>query len=1380
MRIYNLWLLTLLGMVFTISLQAHIGPPREGQPVREPSDRVDFRENCDNAVTQIDQDINNVRARLTTGGDVWWDGGDGRYVVPKPPPGVPEVSSIYAGAVWIGGKDAGGNLKVAAQSYGRNEGNFDFYPGPLFEGDPEYPGGPLSDPRRGTVGQDTCARWDKFFEVDGLNIEQHVANWRKALADGITFLEPDDISEDILGWPARGNRFFEQIHGFQLPETQQGLAGFWDQPPYDGRYSPDEGDYPIIEIRGCLDSEPKSSPDQMIYWVYNDAGNTHDESLSENVLSMEIQVQAFAYKTNDDINSMTFQRYKLINRAVERLDSTYFAMWVDPDLGCSDDDYVGCDVGRSLAYVYNADQIDGAADGSCTGGVETYGTEVPILGIDYFRGPRAPIYDSLDNLIGETELGMSSFTYANRAGTGGAAPQTTDPATAEEYYNYLSGKWRDGTPFTTGGDGFQSGGDVTTYAFNDPPSEDGWSMCAEGIAQADRRTLQASGQFTLLPGAVNELIVGVVWVPNQVYPCPSISRLQKADDIAQSLFDNCFEITRGPDAPDVDWIELNGEIIAVFSNDTLISNNAFESYQERGLGIPPGQDTLYRFEGYKLYQFSGPSVSLVDKNDPEKVRLVYQVDKKNDIEKVFNWSGLSQEDNETPTTEIYYVPELQVNGNNEGIRHTFSITEDQFGDGNRRLVNHRKYYFAAVAYGYNNYKDFEPNAEGDQGQALPYLEGDRNIGDGDNGFYTVIPRKILDRQLQSVYGDGPVVTRIDGAGTGANFLDISNETRQEIEKSILDNNPDLFSKELTYKGGLGPINVQIFNPLEVLNGEYELTFTDGNMGNSELDAPTNWTLRNLTNPSAAVITSDNSIDDLNEQIIREYGFSVTIAQVNEPGSVPFEEEANGAIGYTEEYLDPEAAPWLFGLQDNQFVDIGNPVLGGTIFDYIATTTSTDVDFDKDPNQSLSDMGSNGGVFVPYYLCDWRSKANGVDYLSPAWMNSGNQNSIVRNRTSLETLNNVDIVFTSNKNLWSRCVVIETANPACKEIISATPEADFIEGDADMFDLRAHVSVSKEADANGLPLPDTDVPEGEEMGMGWFPGYAIDVETGERLNIFFGENSAYNETMTEISGISPVGADMMFNPTSEYFFPSTTGGGGATILNFPMGGQHFVYVTNQPYDRCKEQRIRFNGSSDIQKIAPLEDVIWAGLVVPPTNVAMTSYADGLIPSDVIAKIRVQNSYQVKTGTGEFNGYPTYRFTIEGKEALPLDEIAMDVALQSINVIPNPYYGFSEYEDSQFENIVKISNLPAICTVSIYSLDGKFIRTYERNEVGNRSDSPNRSIERAQITPDLEWNLKNFKGIPIASGVYLIHVSAPGLGERTLKWFGVNRQFDPSGL
>ncbi|MEL6972825.1 MAG: hypothetical protein AAFO02_21850, partial [Bacteroidota bacterium] len=137
-----------------------------------------------------------------------------------------------------------------------------------------------------------------------------------------------------------------------MPNNLQGLADFWDQ-DFDGTYEPDEGDYPIIGLRTCLDQQPQSVPDEMIFWIYNDNGNAHRESGSARAIQMEIQAQAFAYQTNDDLNNMTFQRYRLINRGIERLDSTYFGLWVDADLGCYTDDYVGCDIDRSMAYYYN-------------------------------------------------------------------------------------------------------------------------------------------------------------------------------------------------------------------------------------------------------------------------------------------------------------------------------------------------------------------------------------------------------------------------------------------------------------------------------------------------------------------------------------------------------------------------------------------------------------------------------------------------------------------------------------------------------------------------------------------------------------------------------------------------------------------------------------------------------------------------------------------------------------------------------------------------------------------------------------------------------------------------------------------------------------------
>jgi hypothetical protein len=175
-------------------------------------------------------------------------------------------------------------------------------------------------------------------------------------------------------------------------------------------------------------------------------------------------------------------------------------------------------------------------------------------------------------------------------------------------------------------------------------------------------------------------------------------------------------------------------------------------------------------------------------------------------------------------------------------------------------------------------------------------------------------------------------------------------------------------------------------------------------------------------------------------------------------------------------------------------------------------------------------------------------------------------------------------------------------------------------------------------------------------------------------------------------------------------------------------------------------------------------------------------EGLIPNDLTVKLRVDNPYQLADGNGQFNRYPAYRIKFEGVSAQELTEDDIPEALAEINVVPNPYLAYSDYETSSFDNTVKITNLPAQCDITIYSLDGRFIRSYTRNEVG-KPNSPPRTMPPVavnQIIPDLEWNLKNFAGIPIASGVYLIHIDAPGLGERVIKWFGVSRQFDPSGL
>jgi endonuclease III len=123
----------------------------------------------------------------------------------------------------------------------------------------------------------------------------------------------------------------------------------------------------------------------------------------------------------------------------------------------------------------------------------------------------------------------------------------------------------------------------------------------------------------------------------------------------------------------------------------------------------------------------------------------------------------------------------------------------------------------------------------------------------------------------------------------------------------------------------------------------------------------------------------------------------------------------------------------------------------------------------------------------------------------------------------------------------------------------------------------------------------------------------------------------------------------------------------------------------------------------------------------------------------------------TGTTELSSYG-------GSEG------AVVSALDLINVVPNPYYAYSEYERNKVDTRVKITNLPTKCTVSIYTISGKLVERFEKD---------------TEIT-FLDWKLTNSIGIPVASGIYLIHVSVPGVGERVIKSFIGMRQLDVQGF
>ena len=96
-----------------------------------------------------------------------------------------------------------------------------------------------------------------------------------------------------------------------------------------------------------------------------------------------------------------------------------------------------------------------------------------------------------------------------------------------------------------------------------------------------------------------------------------------------------FNVLNGPDAPDLTVRELDKELIFTLSNGET-SNNINQSYSEFNPGSIGDPDSLYTFQGYLVFQLKDATVSVTDLDDPDKARLIYRSDVKDDVAGIIN------------------------------------------------------------------------------------------------------------------------------------------------------------------------------------------------------------------------------------------------------------------------------------------------------------------------------------------------------------------------------------------------------------------------------------------------------------------------------------------------------------------------------------------------------------------------------------------------------------------------------------------------------------------------------------------------------------------------------------------------------------------------
>ena len=118
---------------------------------------------------------------------------------------------------------------------------------------------------------------------------------------------------------------------------------------------------------------------------------------------------------------------------------------------------------------------------------------------------------------------------------------------------------------------------------------------------------------------------------------------------------------------------------------------------------------------------------------------------------------------------------------------------------------------------------------------------------------------------------------------------------------------------------------------------------------------------------------------------------------------------------------------------------------------------------------------------------------------------------------------------------------------------------------------------------------------------------------------------------------------------------------------------------------------------------------------------------------------------------------YEFTTTGST---VDNELAKNQMEDIFVIPNPYIAANAFEAENIYSTgrgpreIQFRNLPAECTIRIYTVSGERVKTIDHF---------------AAIDDGMEsWDLLSKDNLSVSYGVYIYHVEAPGIGEHIGKF------------
>lgn len=297
---------------------------------------------------------------------------------------------------------------------------------------------------------------------------------------------------DWANWPADNGAPFEDVDG-------------------DGQYNPD------VDIPGV------PGADQTIWYVANDING--DRIYGSPAIGIEMQKTLWTYNrpVGNPFADMIFKRVRLLYKGTSltpynaMIDSMFITQWVDPDIGNSDNDLVGCDTTLQLAFAYNGKSTDSE--------FEPFSMAPPVISYMLLAGPNVPSVGdtaiiNFKKRLNQKNLSLSGFYWfaANYS-------EATDPDLyvyqgTNEWFNLMRGFMpQPGYPSSRPWIDPTNGQETKFPIYGDPIQKTGW-YDGKYLAPGDRRMGLSVGPFQMAIGDTQEVVfafIGEQWMGRQAY-----------------------------------------------------------------------------------------------------------------------------------------------------------------------------------------------------------------------------------------------------------------------------------------------------------------------------------------------------------------------------------------------------------------------------------------------------------------------------------------------------------------------------------------------------------------------------------------------------------------------------------------------------------------------------------------------------------------------------------------------------------------------------------------------------------------------------------------------------------------------------------------------